>query len=37
MWAGPAQLTGPDAAPKGLGQTLPKMGWAGLDPKNSPF
>jgi len=25
-WAGPAQLTGPDSAPKGLGRSRPKNG-----------
>jgi hypothetical protein len=37
MWAGPTQLTGPDAAPKGLGQNRPKIDLAGLGPKKLSF
>jgi len=34
-WAGPAQPTGPDSAPKVLGRFRPKMDWADLGPKNN--
>jgi len=36
-WAGPAQPTGPDSAPKLLGRFRPKMDWADLGPKNNIF
>ena len=32
-WAGPAQPTGPDSAPKLVGRFRPKMDWADLGPK----
>jgi len=34
-WAGPAQPTGPDSAPKVLGRSQPKMDWADLGPTKS--
>ena len=34
-WAGPAQPTGLDSAPKVLGRFRPKMDWADLGPKNN--
>ena len=34
-WAGPAQLTGPDSAPKLVGRFRPKMDWADLGPKKT--
>ena len=34
-WAGPAQPTGPDSAPKVLGRSRPKMDWADLGPTKS--
>jgi len=34
-WAGPAQPTGPDSAPKVLGWSRPKMDWADLGPTKS--
>jgi len=34
-WAGPAQPTGPDSAPKVLGRFRTKMDWADLGPKNN--
>ena len=34
-WAGPAQRTGPDSAPKLVGRFRPKMDWADLGPKKT--